>query len=383
VKVIHTADWHLGKIIFQTRLIEDQKEIINDFIKALAEEKPDALIIAGDVYDRAAPPSEAVELLDNTLKRIIFDLKIPLFMIAGNHDSAERIHFGSEFMKSNGLFVRGKLEKIESPVTLYDEWGKIDFYLLPYLDPSEAKEYLKDEDIHTHNQAYEKIIKNISENMNKDNRSVLIAHAFVAGGEESDSERPLSVGGSGIVSVSVFEPFDYTALGHLHRPQTIGKKVHYSGSLMKYSFSEASHEKGYSVVEIDGDGKVLITKKQLKPQRNMRVIKGSMADLLKAGRKDENRDDFIMAVIENEKTVMNPIGRLREVYPNIMKLERNYSAIAADSNLSVKGRESKNDIELFESFFEHVSESGEAFTDDMRDAVSTIFNEIYKEGNSK
>jgi exonuclease SbcD len=381
VKIIHTADWHLGKIIFQTRLIEEQKQVIQSFLEALEIEKPDAVIIAGDVYDRASPPSEAVELLDNTLKNIIFDLKTPLFLIAGNHDSAERIHFGSEFMKVNGLFVRGKLESFEHPVTLYDEFGEVDFYLLPYIDPAEVKHYLNDEEIHTHQQAYEKLIKQLTDQRKEKSRSVLIGHAFVAGGEESDSERPLSVGGSGVVNASVFHPFDFTALGHLHRPQTLSKTIHYSGSLMKYSFSETTHQKGYSVITMDGAGQIEIIRKPLKADRDMRIIKGKIDELIEKGKSDEHRDDFIMAVLENEKAVMNPIGRLREIYPNIMKIERSHSGINTDINLTVKQRESKNDIELFESFFKQVREGDDEFTEDMKQAVASIFDEIYKEGN--
>jgi len=383
VKIIHTADWHLGKIIFQTRLIEDQKIVIEQFLMAMETEKPDAIIIAGDIYDRASPPSEAVELLDSTLKRLIFELKTPVFMIAGNHDSAERIHFGSEFMKANGLFVRGKLEKLEIPVTLYDKFGEVDFYLLPYLDPAEAKVYLQDDDIHTHQQAYEKIIRSITEKMKNHTRSVLIGHAFVAGGEESDSERPLSVGGSGVVAASLFKTFSYTALGHLHRPQTIDHTVHYSGSLMKYSFSETTHEKGYSVITIDENGSVEIERKILQSSRDMRIIRGKIDELILNGKKDENREDFIMAVLENEKAVMNPIGRLREIYPNIMKLERVYSALDTESRMTVKQRESKNDVELFEAFFEQVGETGDEFSDEMRRAVTSIFDEIYQEGMMK
>ena len=379
MKIAHTADWHLGKIIFQTKLLEEQAQLLTNFCSSLEEQHPDCLIIAGDVYDRSIPPSEAVDLLDQTLKRIIIDLKIPIFMISGNHDSPERIHFGSSFMRHMGLHVKGKLDGFDQPVTLNDEFGPVDFFLLPYADPAEVKWFLDDETIHTHQAAYERLLEKIKVQKTPGRRSVLITHAFISGGTESESERPLSVGGTGVVAASLFEDFTFTALGHLHRPQdSLKNKVHYSGSLMKYSFSEASHNKSYSIIELTHDT-ITIQKIPLTPQRDLRVIKGTFEEILKKGRADDKNEDFIMALIEGDKAILNPIEKLRAVYPNVMKIQRELLAQDRSSKLTVKERESQSDVELFEAFFEQVTSSEKKYTKEMKTVVEDLFSTVYKE----
>lgn len=383
MKIAHTADWHLGKIIFQTKLLEDQAQLLDDFCHSLDEQRPDVLIIAGDVYDRSIPPSDAVELLDHTLKRIIIELKIPILMISGNHDSPERLHFGSSFMRHMGLHVRGKLDGFDQPITFKDEFGPVDFFLLPYADPAEVKSFTEDETIHTHQAAYEKLIKQIMTNKISGRRSVLITHAFLAGGTESESERPLSVGGTGVVDASLFDDFTFTALGHLHRPQDILKeKVHYSGSLMKYSFSEVLHQKSYSLIEL-GPDTVSIKRIPLKANRDLRIVKGTFEEILEKGRNDNRNEDFILAVIEDEKAILNPIEKLRGVYPNVMKIERDLVAREKNSKLTVKERESKSDVELFEAFFEQITPEGTVYSDEMKKVVEDIFSTVYKEDDQR
>lgn len=383
MKIAHTADWHLGKIIFQTKLLEEQAYVLDDFCHSLESENPDVLIIAGDVYDRSIPPSDAVELLDRTLKRIVIDLKIPVLMISGNHDSPERIHFGSSFMKHMGLHVRGKLDDFDKPLSFRDEWGEVDFFLLPYADPAEVKQFLADEQIHTHQAAFEKLLLKIKSNMTDQRRTVLITHAFIAGGGESESERPLSIGGTGVVDASLFDDFTFTALGHLHRPQDIcTDKIHYSGSLMKYSFSEATHEKSYSIIELT-EKAVKIDKIRLNPRKDLRIVKGGFDEIIQNGLNDENNEDFILAAIEGERELLNPIERLRAVYPNILKIEREALSFDKDSRLSVKERESKSDVELFEAFFEQVTPDETQFSDAMRTVVEDIFSMIYREDEER
>ena len=379
MKIAHTADWHLGKIIFQTKLLEEQSFLLDDFCRSLQEQSPDVLIIAGDVYDRSVPPSDAVELLDLTLKRIIIDLKIPVLMISGNHDSPERLHFGSSFMRHMGLHVKGKLDGFDEPLTFEDEYGPVDFFLLPYADPAEVKAFLEDETIHTHQRAYETLIMRMKANKIPQRRSVLITHAFIAGGTESESERPLSVGGTGVVDAALFNDFTFTALGHLHRPQDIVKDtIHYSGSLMKYSFSEALHTKSYSLIELTEDT-VSIQRIPLTPKRDLRIVKGTFEEILVKGNNDSNNEDFILAVIEEEKAILNPIEKLRAVYPNIMKIERAFDPFERTSKLTVRERESKSDTELFQAFFEQVTTKETVYTDEMKSVVEDIFSTIYKE----
>ena len=379
MKIAHTADWHLGKIIFQTKLLEEQALLLDEFCHSLEEQQPDVLIIAGDVYDRSVPPSDAVELLDKTLKRIIIDLKIPVLMISGNHDSPERIHFGSSFMRHMGLYVKGKLDGFDEPLTFEDEFGPLDFFLLPYADPTEVKMLLEDESLHTHQAAYEKLIERIKAHQTPGRRAVLITHAFIAGGTESESERPLSVGGTGVVDAALFNDFTFTALGHLHRPQDISSdKIHYSGSLLKYSFSEALHTKSYSLIELTADT-VKIQRIPLKPKRDLKIVKGTFEEILEKGRADSNNEDFILAIIEGEKAILNPVEKLRSVYPNIMKIQREALVFDKNSKLTVKERESKTDQELFQAFFEQVNPEDKVFTDKMKAVVDDIFSDVYKE----
>ncbi len=383
MKIAHTADWHLGKIIFQTKLLEEQAYVLDKFCLSLEVQKPDVLIIAGDVYDRSIPPSDAVELLDLTLKRIVMDLKIPVLMISGNHDSPERIHFGSSFMKHMGLHVRGKLDDFHKPLSFEDEWGEVDFFLLPYADPAEVKQFLDDEQIHTHQAAFEKLLVKIKANMTEQRRTVLITHAFIAGGGESESERPLSIGGTGVVEASLFNDFTFTALGHLHRPQNVSsEKIHYSGSLMKYSFSEAAHQKSYSIIDLTHED-LKIRKIELIPRKDLRIVKGGFDEIINKAQSDQNNQDFILAIIEGERALFHPIERLREVYPNVLKIEREALSFEKDSRLSVKERESKSDIELFEAFFEQVSSDETLFSDAMREVVEDIFSIIHREGDQR
>src|SRR6056297_2216256 len=281
MKIIHTADWHLGKVLFKNKLIEDQRFLLEQLISLIDEEKPDAMIIAGDVYDRTVPPSEAVSLLDWTLKEIALVREVPVFMIAGNHDSPERVDFASSFMHEKNLFIKGLPSPDIQPFTLEDEWGPVDFHLMPFVDPAFAKMILQKEAIHSHDEAVGEIMKHLSGKMKTDRRNVLVTHAFVQGGAVSDSERPLSVGGSGAVPPAHFSDFDYTALGHLHRPQRINDaRINYSGSLMKYSFSEATHQKSVSVVVMDKDGAVTLKRRDLKPDRDLRIVEDTLENIL-------------------------------------------------------------------------------------------------------
>ena len=381
MKIIHTADWHLGKVLFKNKLIEDQRFLLEQLISLIDEEKPDAMIIAGDVYDRTVPPSEAVSLLDWTLKEIALVREVPVFMIAGNHDSPERVDFASSFMHEKNLFIKGLPSPDIQPFMLKDEWGPVDFYLMPFVDPAFAKMILQKEAIHSHDEAVGEIMKRLSGKMKKDRRNVLVTHAFVQGGAVSDSERPLSVGGSGAVSPAHFSDFDYTALGHLHRPQRINDaRINYSGSLMKYSFSEATHQKSVSVVVMDKDGAVTLKRRDLKPDRDLRIVEDTLENILSNSPEEDKKRDYILARLTDDRAMMNPLERLREIYPNIMKIERNRSGINENrQSLSIQEKEKMKDIDLFESFFKQINPEDRPFDEDLRKAVEKIFLEIQKD----
>lgn len=286
MKFIHTADWHLGKLFYGEYLTEEQEWLLkNQFLPLIDEEKPDVILLAGDVYDRSVPPAEAVELFDEMISEITGKRKIPFIVISGNHDSAERLSFASRILRGTGLFLCGDLYHTLAPVILKDDDGEVAFAPLPYAEPGKVREALS-ADVHTHEEAERVLSDFLLRQMGHAARKVAIAHEFVAGGSASDSERPLSIGGTDLISADVFAPYNYTALGHLHGPQKAGGKenVRYSGSLLKYSFSEATQKKGVIVGEIDGAGQVKTTFISLSARHDVRVIKGFFDDLIKIGR---------------------------------------------------------------------------------------------------
>ncbi|MGL5616954.1 MAG: exonuclease SbcCD subunit D [Sarcina sp.] len=376
MKIIHTADWHIGKVVNEISMLEDQKYILNRLVQCLKEEKPDALVIAGDLYDRSVPPARAVELLDKYLDLIIGELKIPVLAIAGNHDSGERLNFMSSILKKQGFHIVGEINDEVETVTLNDTDGEVDFYLIPYGDPAVIREVYSDEAVKNHEDAMKKIIESINLKRDMKKRAVVVAHGYVTNMsikdsstreellkesnlELSDSERPLSIGGTDIISGKVFEGFNYVALGHLHGPQKVGSdKIRYSGSLLKYSFSEERQNKSITIVNINKDGEVDVELKDLKPLRNMRVIRGKLKELTKREFYENNNcDDYVFALLTDEGDLHEPISTLRAVYPNIMGLRRDsdrtldYEKI----ELNVKERQ-KSKIELFKDFYENVTE---------------------------
>src|SRR3954464_6712037 len=254
MRFLHTADWHLGRLFHGVHLTDDQRHVLNQVVEIARDSRPDVVLVAGDIYDRAVPPPEAVELLDEILSRLVIELKLPVVLIAGNHDSPGRLHFGSRLLAERRLYVTGHLPARCEALVLEDAHGPVSFYAIPYAEPSTVRQCLECPEVTDHNAAMAAILARVRENCPVSPRSVIVAHAFVAGGQECESERPLSVGGAGTVDVSCFAGFDYVALGHLHRPQKIhcpGGLVQYSGSLLKYSFDEADHSKSVTLVEMD------------------------------------------------------------------------------------------------------------------------------------
>ncbi len=378
MKFFHTADWHLGKLVQGVYMTEDQAHVLATFTKIAEEEKPDAIVIAGDLYDRAVPPTEAVQLLDDVLGKIIIDLQIPVIAIAGNHDSPGRLHFGSNLMKKNGYHIVGKLDKLE-PVILEDAYGEVHFHLIPYCDPSIVRNLYKDETIRNHNDAQRKILEQITAEMDPNARHIGVGHAFVTpyGEEEentSDSERPLSIGGSEYVDAHHYMNFDYMALGHLHQAHhVLDEKIRYAGSPLKYSISEAHHKKGFFIVEMDEEGKTTIEKRLLTPRRDMRTVEGFIDDILK----QPINEDYVFVKLLDETPVLSPMEKIRSVYPNAMHVERKfYSPLhLADHAEGAKERKKMSDIELFRAFYEEVkgdapSEQATAIFSEALEAIS-------------
>ncbi|MDZ5711831.1 exonuclease SbcCD subunit D [Jeotgalibacillus haloalkalitolerans] len=354
MKFLHTADWHLGKLIHGVYMTEDQSEILEQFVELADRIKPDAIIIAGDLYDRSVPPAEAVNLLNETLYKLNVDMKIPVVAISGNHDSADRIAFGSAWYKHSDLHVTGKW----SPVLKGVEIKGVRFHSVPYAEPSVIRETLKDDSITSHHDAMKQVVASISSLEDFGEKpEVLVGHSFVTGGSTTDSERTLSVGGAGTVGKELFDSFTYTALGHLHSPYAIrDEKVHYSGSLMKYSFSEANHKKMVKCVTIENQ-EVSVEEILLKPKRDMVILRGSLEELMKQDFYDR-KEDYIKAVLTDEGALIDPINRLRSVYPNVLHLERESTERDKKRDRQVREKhENLSDTELFRRFFAYVTEA--------------------------
>lgn len=315
MKWIHTADWHLGKIVHGRHMTEDQRIVLFDsFLNIVDEEKPDAIVIAGDLYDRAVPPVEAVDLLDEMWRELVLERGIPIIAIAGNHDSAERLEYSAKLLKQVGLHIVGKYDPDAGRLEVAD----VPFYPMPFIEPARIRHILSDDSIRSHHDALEAVITRFG---SIEKNAVAIGHSFVAGGLETDSERQLSVGMAGQVAKALYEPFAYTALGHLHNRDAIrDERIAYSGSLMKYSFSEVHHEKSVDIIEWDGNW--TRRHRPLKPKRDMRQLTGTLNELIAPSfYQQQKTDDYLKIVLTDETALFDPMAKLRTVYPNILHLE--------------------------------------------------------------
>lgn len=354
MRFVHTADWHLGRLFHGRHLTEDQAYVLDQLIELLSEAKAEALVLAGDVYDRAVPPVDAVRLLDDVLTRIARDVGIPVVAIAGNHDGPDRLAFGSALLREKGVYVVGRPSVPPSVIRLSDEHGEVCFHAAPYAEPSLIREVTGDDALGDHDLAMRAVVGSIERSA--DARHVLVAHAFVAGSSVTDSERPLSVGGAGTVGADAFDGFDYVALGHLHQPQQAGSEaVRYSGSLLKYSFHEAAQRKAVLVVDLDASGVATIEEVALTPRHDVRVIEGELADLLAGPKAEESREDYVLARLTDRGALFDPLGKLRQVYPNVMQVER--TALEGRGGEAGKSPSHRDvgDLDLFRAFAKEVS----------------------------
>jgi exonuclease SbcD len=386
MKFIHTGDWHLGKIINEFSMIEDQRFVLNELIEIIEKEKPDAIVIAGDIYDRSIPTVEAIELLDYFLERVLIGLKTPVLAIAGNHDGAERLSFASGILDKHKLFIEAGIKKHIRNIIIQDEFGPVNFYLLPYLDPREGKLFFKDDSISSHEQLFKKLMENLSEEFNAEERNVLIAHGYVSGSSEeekpetSESERPLSIGGTEVVSKEHFKKFNYTALGHLHGGQKVGlDNIRYSGSLLKYSFSEVKQRKSVTLVELDETGRASLKTIELLARRDMRIISGPLKELIKPEVYSKaNKEDYVFAILTDTEELIDPISKLRAVYPNIMGLKRENLREREDSKTSAsEGYKNKSKLQLFEEFYEAIA--GAEISKEKCEIVKKVIEQVEKE----
>jgi exonuclease SbcD len=352
MRFIHTADWHLGRILFGVHLTEDQALVLDHLADIIRETEPDMLVVSGDVYDRAVPPPEAVRLLDDFLGRVVGGLGVKVLMTAGNHDSPDRIGFAAKILEAQGLFMRGSVRDESRVTVIEDSDGPVEIHAIPYAEPSLVREVTSDDKVRDHETAMEALMRRVVPADAPVRRRILAAHAFVAGGDESESERPLAVGGSASVPPSVFKGFDYVALGHLHRPQKAGAEhIRYSGSLFPYSFSEADHEKSVNLVDMDRDGVCRVEAIPLSGKRRLRIVRGTIADLLTR----PPSDDYIQATLEDRGPVLDAFGRLRSLFPNLLHIER--PCLAGDGLAGKPSADHRKTghADLFRSFYKDVT----------------------------
>lgn len=396
MKIIHTSDWHIGKIVNEFSMIEDQKYILNRLIDLIEKEKPEVLIIAGDVYDRSIPPVEAVELLNETLSNLIIDKKVKVLAISGNHDGGERLSFGSQILEKHGLYIAGRDDELYKHVVVKDGEKNVNFYLIPYKDPALTRKILDEKEIKSHNDAMKFVVEKIKDNINYEEVNILVGHGYVtmkredaiecienkyevANLETSESERPLSIGGTDLIDGKIFDDFDYVALGHLHGRQKIGREeMKYSGSILKYSFSEVKQKKGVYILDINDKDAINIDFKCLKPVRDLRVIKGNIEELIEEARElEEGKEDYIQAILTDDGELINPMEKLRSVYPNTMLITRERKREISEDKTSAKGEyKRKSKLELFKEFYEDLG-SGD-YTEEKEVVLMNTINEVLK-----
>lgn len=383
MKIFHTADWHLGKLVQGVAMTEDQAYILQQFIEEIQIEKPDVVIIAGDLYDRSVPPTEAIQLLNKTFKQILIDEKTPIVAIAGNHDSATRLNFGSELMKASGLHLVGHLEKDIQPVVLEDEFGEVHFYLVPFAEPSTVRILFEDDSITTHEAAMAKIIEQINVSLDPTKRNIIVAHAFITkdGMPEpntSDSERKLTIGGTECINSALFKPFCYTALGHLHQAHFVANEtIQYSGSPLKYSESEVTHKKGFFMLDLAQDGTVTLEKKLFTPKRDMRIVKGLLDEILQHAKSE----DYVFVKLEDEGYVKGAAELVRTVYPNALHIERTAVFSQIEQQSTTMNRVQMDDSELFELFYREMT--GKELSEETKAIYTEVLQQLLDDEREK
>ncbi len=375
MKIMHLSDLHLGKRVNEFSMLEDQEYILTKIINIVDEQKPQAVIIAGDVYDKSVPSAEAVELFDDFLVRLS-KRELKVFVISGNHDSAERIAFGGRLMDKSGIFMSPVFNGKVEPITLADEFGDINFYMLPFVKPSNVRRFFPDDEIESYTDALKVSVDNMNIDTNK--RNILITHQFVTGALRSESEE-VSVGGADNVDVSVFEGFDYVALGHIHRAQKCGSEfIRYSGTPLKYSFSEAQDNKTVTLVEVKAKGAVELSFFPLEPKRDLVEIKGTYNDLtLKSFYEGTSyTDDYMHITLTDEDDIPDVLTKLRVIYKNIMKLD--YDNLRTRSSAEISGATDvkvKTPLEHFNEFYE--LQNGQSMNEEQVSFMTSIIEEIW------
>lgn len=374
MKLIHLSDLHIGKRVNEYSMLDDQKYILLQILNIIDNEKPDGVIIAGDVYDKSVPSAEAVEVFDDFLTKLA-KRNVKTFVISGNHDSPERLSFGSRLMEHSGIYISKVYDGKVEPISISDAYGEMNVYLLPFIKPLHVRLYCPEAEINTYNDALRVAVENMNVDMSK--RNVLVTHQFITNSKTSDSEE-ISVGGTDNVDASVFDCFDYVALGHIHGPQNCGsEKIRYCGTPLKYSFSEVNHKKSVTVVEINEKESLDIRTVELVPLRDMYEIRGKFEEIMQMSFYENTpyQESYMRIILTDEDDIPNALGTLRTVYHKLMKLEYDNTRTRTNNVISAaENVENKSEFELFSEFFE--KQNGQAMTDVQSDFIKSLIEEL-------
>lgn len=377
MKLIHLSDLHLGKRVNEFSMLEDQAYILLKILSVIDDERPDAVLIAGDVYDKSVPSAEAVELFDDFLVRLA-ERKLQVFVISGNHDSPERLAFGGRLMDASGVHLAPVYNGHVAPITLTDSFGPVNIFMLPFVKPGHIRRFFPEEKIESYTDALSVAVGDMKPNTG--GRNVLIAHQFVTGAERSDSEEA-SVGGLDNVDAAVFDGFDYVALGHIHGPQNIGsERIRYCGTPLKYSFSEASHQKSVTVAELGGKGALSVRTVPLIPKRDMVELRGSYEELMRKSFYEGTTypEDYVHITLTDEEDVPEAMARLRVVYRNLMKLSYDNTRTRCLAQIdAAEDTERKTPLEVFAEFYE--KQNGAALGGEQEALLKTLIETIWEE----
>ena len=379
MRFLHLSDLHLGKRVCEFSMLEDQRYILEQILALLDETPVDGVLLAGDLYDKPVPPAEAVRLLDWFLTQLAAR-NLPVFAISGNHDSADRVAFGSALLADSRVYVSPVFTGAPQPIPLQDTHGTVDVYLLPFLKPAMVRHVWTDEPIESYNDALACVLRHCLPDPN--HRSVLVAHQFVAGAAACESEEP-SVGGVDSVDAALFDAFDYVALGHLHSPQKVGREtLRYCGTPLKYSFSEAGQQKSVTFVELGAKGEMQITTAPLTPRHELRGLRGSYMELTDRSHYEGTAvDDYLYITLTDEQDVPDALARLRVIYPNLMQLDYDNQRTRQQQEICAPERtESISPLEHLAVFYQ--LQNNQPLTAEQTAFCQELIEEIWKEGDT-
>ena len=376
MKIVHLSDLHLGKRVNEFSMLEDQAYILSQILRVIDDEAPEAVIVAGDVYDKSVPSAEAVELFDDFLWRLS-RRQVQVFIISGNHDSPERIAFASRLIDSSGIHLSPVYSGRVTPIPLEDEYGPVNFYMLPFVKPVHVRRYFEDEEINSYTDALRVAVNALA--MDKGQRNVLVTHQFVTGAARSESE-DVSVGGADNVDASVFDGVDYVALGHIHGPQSIGSdRIRYCGTPLKYSFSEAKHIKSVTVATLEEKGSLRVETVPLTPRHDMRELRGPYAELVtRKNYEGTATDDYLRIVLTDEEDIPDVMSRLRVIYPNLMKVDYDNKRTRSGGRIDgADAPETKTPLELLAEFYE--LQNGQPMSEEQTRFAGDLIEKIWED----